>query len=654
MASSSSNQNQKQEMKNVIIAHPAVSNNNNNGATPYPSSSSSQIIIHRKRKTQGPAVDDKKKIKKKKKKVVDKLVNNYLGQDDEKKKVDVEDKLGGLNDCLINQQQQQQHSSPDDDDDDDDDTISHLKKEKEDTFSTNNQNQVPNTYKNHQDYQIPDYGDCGKTHEIPNGDCGKTHEIPDYGDCGKPHLKDEIPKQMATPLNQGCDLYKKNKKKKRTKSSAIKQEKNLGGADFPQQDNVCIKNNTSREGLDDDDDSNNVPVDLDNPFAQFAYKGGHSIFNICHHPNQPQKVSPSAVKVSPYFHNNISLVVKQKQGSIDAQNMSPSTVKLSPYFQKKTVVVKEKQVSTDDQNMSPYFHKAAFKEKEDSMPPSTVKLSPYFHKAAFKEKEDPMPPSTVRVVSPYFQKTLKEEADSSVGYHNMKVKKVKKVKVSPYFQKALKRKGAYVGCFKKGRFILQKEEPKKKKKKKKDPAQNLTAAQKRDEAYLKKTPDNTWKPPRSYHHLIQEDHFHDPWRVLTICVLLNLTQGVQVCYTFFFIILFFSASNSVKRVISDFFSLCPDAKTATEVPAQIIRELIQPLGLYRKRTKIIKRMSAEYLEDEWTHVTKLYGVGNVYVVYVCRYAADAYAIFCTGQWKRVRPLDHMLNKYWAFLHEIRI
>lgn len=32
-----------------------------------------------------------------------------------------------------------------------------------------------------------------------------------------------------------------------------------------------------------------------------------------------------------------------------------------------------------------------------------------------------------------------------------------------------------------------------------------------------------------------------------------------------------------------------------------------------------------------------------------RYAADAYAIFCTGKWERVRPTDHMLNKYWDFL-----
>lgn len=32
-----------------------------------------------------------------------------------------------------------------------------------------------------------------------------------------------------------------------------------------------------------------------------------------------------------------------------------------------------------------------------------------------------------------------------------------------------------------------------------------------------------------------------------------------------------------------------------------------------------------------------------------RYAADAYAIFCTGKWKEVNPLDHKLKDYWEYL-----
>lgn len=33
-----------------------------------------------------------------------------------------------------------------------------------------------------------------------------------------------------------------------------------------------------------------------------------------------------------------------------------------------------------------------------------------------------------------------------------------------------------------------------------------------------------------------------------------------------------------------------------------------------------------------------------------RFAADAYAIFCEGRWREVNPEDHMLRKYWEWLH----
>ncbi|KAI3814406.1 hypothetical protein L1987_19161 [Smallanthus sonchifolius] len=208
-----------------------------------------------------------------------------------------------------------------------------------------------------------------------------------------------------------------------------------------------------------------------------------------------------------------------------------------------------------------------------------------------------------KVVSPYFSKPATEpgveENDNSVGRRI--------VKVSPYFPRKAEQESSVVVlvC----------------KKRKKD---HLTASQKRDEAYKRKTPDNTWKPPHSYHNLIQEDHIHDPWRIVAICILLNLTQGVQV-----------------RGVISDFFSLCPDAKTTTEVPQETIERLITPLGLQKVKSERIHKFSQEYLRDDWTHITQLHGVG--------KYAADAYAIFVTGQWRRVIPTDHMLNRYWEFL-----
>lgn len=63
-------------------------------------------------------------------------------------------------------------------------------------------------------------------------------------------------------------------------------------------------------------------------------------------------------------------------------------------------------------------------------------------------------------------------------------------------------------------------------------------------------------------------------------------------------------------MISDLFALCPDAMTATEVEEKEIETLIKPLGLQKKRAKMIQRFSHEYLQESWTHVTQLHGVGK--------------------------------------------
>ncbi|TYH84138.1 hypothetical protein ES332_D02G178500v1 [Gossypium tomentosum] len=79
-----------------------------------------------------------------------------------------------------------------------------------------------------------------------------------------------------------------------------------------------------------------------------------------------------------------------------------------------------------------------------------------------------------------------------------------------------------------------------------------------------------------------------------------------------------------------------------KAPDSASTKAIKTFGLQRKRAEMIQRMSQEYLWKEWTHVTELHGVG--------KYAADAYAIFCTRKGDRVTPTDHMLNHYWNFLY----
>ncbi|KAK4258371.1 hypothetical protein QN277_007829 [Acacia crassicarpa] len=155
---------------------------------------------------------------------------------------------------------------------------------------------------------------------------------------------------------------------------------------------------------------------------------------------------------------------------------------------------------------------------------------------------------------------------------------------------------------------------------------SLTKFERKKEAYRKKTPDNMWKPPCSTHALLQEEYAHDPWKVVAICMLLNRTSGEQV-----------------KEAIPEFFKLCPDPETCVQVPVDQIIEEITRLGFQYTRACNLKLFSLQYMEDTWTYITELHGVG--------RYAADAYAIFFTGRWKDVIPMDHKLIPYWTSLHK---
>ncbi|KAF3782714.1 Methyl-CpG-binding domain protein [Nymphaea thermarum] len=152
----------------------------------------------------------------------------------------------------------------------------------------------------------------------------------------------------------------------------------------------------------------------------------------------------------------------------------------------------------------------------------------------------------------------------------------------------------------------------------------LTKKQKTMNAYKRRASDNNWVPPPSPFCLMQEQYYDDPWKVLVICICLNHTSGTQT-----------------KRVIEDLFDLSPDPLTMMSTRAREIERVTQSLGLQKKRAEILQRFSFEYATTGWTHVTELHGIG--------KYAADAYAIFCTGRWMDVRPNDHMLNKYWDFL-----
>ncbi|XP_045790141.1 methyl-CpG-binding domain protein 4-like protein [Trifolium pratense] len=356
---------------------------------------------------------------------------------------------------------------------------------------------------------------------------------------------------------------------------------------------------------------------VDNPFSEFAYKK-----------NELMEEHPR--RVSPYFQNKCRLRTFERTEHLNDYCCSR---KVSPYFRKV--------VESRPMKVSPYFHKVEeskpkklspyFPKVEESKP---KKLSPYFPKVeeSKPKKLSPYFPkveeSKPKKLSPYFPK-VEESKPKKLSPYFPKVEESKPKKLSPYFQKnssiteSLK---ADDSKYSQTRLIVEKRKRKSKNSGKK--TKPLTKAERFKEAYKRKTPDNNWLPPRSHWNLIQEDHFHDPWRVLVICMLLNVTTG-----------------NQAKKILANFFELCPDAETCIQVPREEIQEIIRSLGLHANRSKSLQRLSREYLAETWTHVTELHGVG--------RYAADAYAIFCTGKWDEVRPHDHMLNNYWYFLRTIK-
>jgi methyl-CpG-binding domain protein 4 len=134
-----------------------------------------------------------------------------------------------------------------------------------------------------------------------------------------------------------------------------------------------------------------------------------------------------------------------------------------------------------------------------------------------------------------------------------------------------------------------------------------------------------WSPPRSPYDLIQEHLWEDPWKIFVACIFCNLTRRVDA-----------------EPYIWKFFEKYPTPHKASQEDPRAIEAMIQPLGLSRRRSEALVKMSDDYINKDWKdQPATLYGVG--------KYASDAYRIFCLGDWKSVKPKDHALNNYHDWL-----
>ena len=118
--------------------------------------------------------------------------------------------------------------------------------------------------------------------------------------------------------------------------------------------------------------------------------------------------------------------------------------------------------------------------------------------------------------------------------------------------------------------------------------------------------------------LLQEIYQPDGWKMLTCCMLLNLTNRKQV--------------DVIRDELFKRYSTPKDMMNADESE---LAQLLQPLGLYNRRAKSLKKMSEGYVKG-FKSVDELYGIGQ--------YAKDSWEIFQNNN-MNVKPTDKVLQEY---------
>jgi len=118
--------------------------------------------------------------------------------------------------------------------------------------------------------------------------------------------------------------------------------------------------------------------------------------------------------------------------------------------------------------------------------------------------------------------------------------------------------------------------------------------------------------------LLQEIYQSDGWKMLTCCMLLNLTNRRQV-----------------DVIRDELFKRYPTPKDMMNADESELAELLKPLGLYNRRAKSLKKMSEGYVKG-FESVDELYGIGQ--------YAKDSWEIFQNNN-RKVKPMDKVLQEY---------
>ena len=129
-------------------------------------------------------------------------------------------------------------------------------------------------------------------------------------------------------------------------------------------------------------------------------------------------------------------------------------------------------------------------------------------------------------------------------------------------------------------------------------------------------------------NLIQEDYGHDPFKLLSACILCSRTSG----------------SQTVRDVVKAFFDKYRTPSAVLSGDMKIMEKELKPLGLNREKT--MKKFAEGFLRP-WTHVQELHGCGA--------FASSSFDVFCRGDYQKVlreKKCDKNVRAYASYLKRV--
>ena len=125
------------------------------------------------------------------------------------------------------------------------------------------------------------------------------------------------------------------------------------------------------------------------------------------------------------------------------------------------------------------------------------------------------------------------------------------------------------------------------------------------------------KPMRE--DLMVQQQVKSKWQHMVAVICLNQTYRKQV-----------------KECLPVLFSKWPTPEKMSKAPLRSIQKIIKPLGMWKVRSKRIKKMSQQFPAWDQKDAAELHGIG--------RYGSDSYKIFYLNK-TNIRVTDKELKKY---------